>query len=75
MTEVCTMSAIATHSVGAACPGCGHTNLVHPHPYSNPALGACAICLLLAHSDADPDQGVRTSILGSTVVPDTKETR
>lgn len=33
--------------IGAACPDCGHTNLLHPGP-SNPALSACIVCELAA---------------------------
>lgn len=32
---------------GDACPDCGHWSGVHPGVH-NPALGSCALCLLLA---------------------------
>jgi len=41
--RVCTWPALATPYAGAACPGCGHTNLAHPGE-ANPALDECILC-------------------------------
>ena len=45
---ICTRSTGGSDRIGAACPDCGHTNLVHPQAYANPSLTACVICELLA---------------------------
>jgi hypothetical protein len=46
--EVCTQRLAGGPGViGEPCPGCGHTNLVHPGS-KNPSLDACALCKILA---------------------------
>lgn len=62
--EVCTRHSLSNEQIGAACPVCGHTNLVHPQAFANPALTACAICLIL-HS------GLTPASLGTIVPPPT----
>lgn len=42
-------SEITLHAqIGAVCPACGHTNIVHPSPRFNPRLTCCALCKLQA---------------------------
>lgn len=43
----CRRSSFVGEMIGAACPDCGHTNLVHSGKH-NPALNACALCELQA---------------------------
>lgn len=46
---VCVRSSDRVERMGAPCPECQHTNLVHPN-LGNPALTECAVCRLLATS-------------------------
>ena len=43
---VCRRRSSMSERVGAACPVCDHTNLVHPNP-GNPSLTGCVLCELL----------------------------
>lgn len=45
MTQ-CLFEPRGMEQVGAACRWCGHTNLVHPQHFANPALTECLICAL-----------------------------
>lgn len=51
----CTWSAGLKETIGAACPKCGHTNLVHPSP-GNPTLTSCVICEVLVRLPASPKE-------------------
>lgn len=44
--EVCTLGSGSTDVIGAGCRNCGHTNMLHPQPFANPALSECVICRL-----------------------------
>jgi len=46
--DVCTWGTPGTEPVGAPCPNCGHTNLVHGNSYNR--LDECALCRLLVIS-------------------------
>jgi hypothetical protein len=50
MDQPCRYSSWGGEIVAAACPACGHTNLVHPSSQS-PGLDACVICSLLADQE------------------------
>lgn len=45
--EVCRLQTRATEIIGAPCPACRHTNLLHRN-YGNPDLEACLVCELQA---------------------------
>lgn len=47
--DLCTTQALGSDRIGAACPDCGHTNIVHPNPQGNPSLTHCLFCSLEAN--------------------------
>lgn len=49
----CTRGTAGHDMIGAACPVCGHTNLVHPG-LSNPSLSSCAVCQILLAIPKEP---------------------
>ena len=48
LTVLCTRRNSGTDIIGAPCPQCGHTNMLHPGT-ANPSLEACALCTVLGY--------------------------
>lgn len=45
--EPCERATQGTDMLGAPCPACGHSNMLHPGR-PNPDLGACVVCQALS---------------------------
>jgi hypothetical protein len=50
MNPPCVAQIRGSDPIGAPCPDCGHTNLVHPG-HANPALTECVLCVLVNRAE------------------------